>query len=173
MSTYRHCPYCNEDKPYDPNPLLRNIKVSGFYGRKCWECFLSSYRKDAPEHLHKPPVKPEYVTEDGRPYRPKVCTACQRELPHFFMESQSTKKSGFYGGKCWACYIEHMREYMREYKSYDPLYLALRARELEAEYKARQRLKQLKEEAQQRNSSPPPPPPQLTDEMYEVLNPKK
>lgn len=172
----RLCPYCNEDKPYDPRPLLRNNKMSGFYGVKCWDCFRASHRKDAPEELRRPPPKakaePEYSVEDGRPFRPKHCASCRQMLPHFFEEPTSRKVSGFHGSQCWDCYRMYMRMYAWHQRPQDPTFLALLRKELDEKLERRAELKRQREEAQRKNSSPLPPL-RLPDEMLEVLYPKK
>ena len=45
----RECACCGECKPWDPNPFIRDNKVSGFRGSRCWGCHLGAHREASRE----------------------------------------------------------------------------------------------------------------------------
>lgn len=39
----------------------------------------------------------------------KLCSACKTEQPHNQLAPKRSKESGFFGAKCWGCYLEHKK----------------------------------------------------------------
>ena len=56
------CKTCGLEKPYNPEPALRDRKSSGFQGRVCWTCWCEYKRI---EH-QSPVIKAKRVTPEGK-----------------------------------------------------------------------------------------------------------